>query len=137
VGSFWENVPLEPHTTQLLVLLLAPRMVLHVPQVVPALLLIPVPLQEPLLIFEPQHHCKYDQEFLYDQLVDALREGLDRGPVLPHDVRMEPTRVRGDELGDVVDLEVVPHARDEVARPRGLPAVVVALLEGGAVGCLG
>lgn len=69
--------------------------------------------------------------------MDALRERLDRVPVLPHDVRVGPASMRGDELGDVVDLEVIFDARDEVARPGGLPAVVVALLEGGAVGGFG
>lgn len=50
---------------------------------------------------------------------------------------MRPAGVRGGEFGDVVDLEVVPYTRDEVAGPRGLPAVVVALLQGGAVWSLG
>lgn len=112
-------------------------MVLHVAQVVPTILLIPVPLQEPLLVLEPQRYRKHDQKLLDYPLVDTFRERLDRVPVLPHDVRVRPTGVRRGELGDVVDLEVVLHARDEVASSRGLPAVVVALLQGGAVGSLG
>lgn len=132
-----ENIPLEPHTTQLLVLLLAPGVVPHIPQVVPALLLITVPLEKPLLVLEAEHHGEHDQELFNDLLVNALRERPDRGPVLPDHVRVGAAGVCGDELGDVVDLKVVLDARYEVAGPRGLPAVVIALLEGGAVGRLG
>lgn len=40
----------------------------------------------------------------------------------------------GYEFGDVVYLKVVLYAWDEVACPRWFPAVVVSLLESGAVG---
>lgn len=112
-------------------------MVLHIPQVIPTALLIPVSLHEPLLILESQHHSKDNQELFHDLLMDALRERLDRAPVLSHDVRVGPAGMLGDELRDVVDLKVVLDARDEVASPGRLPAVVVALLEGGAVRGLG
>lgn len=84
----WKNVPLEPHTTQLLILLLAPGVVLHVPQVIPTVLLIPVPLQEPLLVLEAQHHGKNNQQLLDNLLVDSFRKCFYCAPVLPHDVRV-------------------------------------------------
>lgn len=103
---------------------------------VAAALLVSVLLDEPLLVLELQRERKDDQERLDDALVDVRRELPDGGPVLPDDLRVRPVRVLGDELGDVVDLEVVLDARDQVSRPRGLPAVVVSGLEGRTVGLL-
>lgn len=57
--------------------------------------------------------------------------------MLPHNVRVGPAGMFGDELRDIVDLEIVFNAWDKVASLGGLPAVVVALLEGGAVGGFG
>jgi hypothetical protein len=93
-------------------------------------------LDEPLLVLELQREREDDQERLHDALVDVRRELLDGGPVLPDDLRVRPVRVLGDELGDIVDLEVVLDARDQVSRPRGLPAIVVPGLQGRAVGLL-
>lgn len=69
--------------------------------------------------------------------MDAFRERLDRAPVLPHDIRVGAAGVCGDELGDVVDLKVIFDTGDEISGPGWLPAVVVTLLEGGAIGGLG
>ena len=55
-------------------------------------------------------------------------------PMLFYDLWMWSIGMLGYEFGDIVDLEIVFYARDEVACPRWFPAVVVPLFESGAVG---
>lgn len=85
-----------------------------------------VPLQEPLLVIKLQRYGKDYEELLYDLLVNVPREALDGLPVTLDYIRMRPLRVLWDELGDIIDLEVVLDARDEIAGTCWLPTVIVA-----------
>lgn len=68
-------------------------------------------LEEPLLVFKSERNGKHHEQFLHDLLVHVFRERLDGGPVLPDDIGMRPVGMLGDELGDIVDLEVVFDSR--------------------------
>lgn len=51
----------------------------------------------------------------------------------PDNLRMRATRVLRDEFRDVVDFEIILHARNQVPYTSWLPSVVVSLFEGGAI----
>lgn len=128
--------PFQPDSSQFLILLFVPLVVLHVPQVISAALFVPMPVDEPLLVAQAESDGEHDEQLLDNAVVDPLGERLNLGPVPPHHLGLRPTGVLRYELGDVVDLKIVLDAWHQGARARRLPAVVVAVLEGRAEGPL-
>lgn len=112
----------RPDVAPLLVLLPGPREVLHVPQVLEPLGLVPVPPHEELLVIQLQHVREQPQQGQQQVVVDPAREGADLVPVPPEERWVRPLVLRG-ELGDVVPLVVVPR-RELARRPRLIPPEV-------------
>lgn len=131
------SVTPRPDVAPLGVLVLGAREVLHVPQVLQAFGLVPVPPDEEVLVVQLQHVCEQPEQGEEELVVDPERKGPDLVPVVPDNLRVGPL-VLGRELGDVVSLVVVAGAElaggaglvpPEVARGR-VAFVLELLLEG-------
>jgi hypothetical protein len=96
---------------------------------IPTRLLIPMLINKPLLILEPQSNSKNRKKLLDNLIMDMSREPLDTIPLLAHNIGMRTIRVLRREFWDIVNLEIIFHPRDKRPDTRGLPAVVVALFE--------
>lgn len=69
-------------------------------------------LHEPVLIIQSQRKRKNDQQLLDDVIMHMPRELFDGRPVLLHNFRVRPLGMFRNKLGNVVNLKVVPDARD-------------------------
>lgn len=113
------RVSFGPDVASSLVLFPGTGMVLHVPQILEALGLIPVPLHKVLLVIKLQNKRKQAQEGEQKVIVDFEREVPYLVPVVRDDSRVRSLVLRR-ELGDVVALVVV--AARELAGGLGLVA---------------
>lgn len=125
--------PFEPYTTKLPILFLSPVIVLHVPEMITTALLVSMPFDEILFIFQLQGNGKYNKQFLYNLLMDTFREILNGCPMLLHDFRLRSVGVLRDKLRNVVYLEVVLDSGNEVTDACWFPAVVVTGFQSGSV----